>query len=144
MCSPAIIEQVKKRISRRNALAGLGAAGATAASGCLPGAKAKNKGWGSKPEEQISFSRVVDLSHTLHPEFPAWFEAGVEVTTRGKRTFVPPAIVEVKPVLVRTDKVNLNRSPIGSTPAPIWMPPHFSEATVDEIRWRISCCPWSW
>ena len=36
MCSPAIIEQVKKRISRRNALAALGGAGAAFGGGPRP------------------------------------------------------------------------------------------------------------
>ena len=93
MCSPALIEQVKKRISRRNALAALGGAASVASAGCLPAAVSskksaspkntakpapKKKRWSSKPVEQVSFSRVVDLSHTLHPDFPAWFSEGEE------------------------------------------------------------------
>ena len=151
MCSPAIIEQVKKRISRRNALAALGGAGAAASTGCLPAAVSsgksssvpksahpapKKKRWSSKPVEEVSFSRVVDLSHTLHPDFPAWFSEGEEVTTRGKRTFVPPAIVEVKPVFEwEPDRVNLNQitywEHVGTH---MDAPSHFSEGrTVDEI-----------
>ena len=60
--------------------------------------------------ESVSFSRVIDLSHTLHPDFPAWFVAGQEVTTRGKRTFIPESIVEVRPVFEwNPDKVNLKQ-----------------------------------
>ena len=151
MCSPAIIEQVKKRISRRNALAALGGAGAAVSTGCLPAAVSsgksssvsksarhapKKKRWSSKPVEEVSFSRVVDLSHTLHPDFPAWFSEGEEVRTRGKRTFVPPAIVEVKPVFEwEPDRVNLNQitywEHVGTH---MDAPSHFSEGrTVDEI-----------
>ena len=99
MCSPAIIEQVKKRISRRNLLQGIGITGAASASGCLAQSVSSSKVPDSSSTslpELVSFTRVVDLSHTLHPDFPAWFVAGQEVTTRGKRTFIPPAIVEVK------------------------------------------------
>ena len=151
MCSPAIIEQVKKRINRRNMLAGLGGIGAVAASGCLPAAVSSKKSapsknsatpapkkrrWASKPVDQVSFSRVVDLSHTLHPDFPAWFEEGKEITTKGNRTFVPPAIVEVKPVFEwEHEKVNLNQvtywEHVGTH---MDAPAHFSEgSTVDEI-----------
>ena len=151
MCSPALIEQVKKRISRRNALAALGGAASVASAGCLPAAVSskksaspkntakpapKQKRWSSKPVEQVSFSRVVDLSHTLHPDFPAWFSEGEEVTTRGNRTFVPPAVVEVKPVFEwEPDKVNLNQitywEHVGTH---MDAPSHFSEgSTVDEI-----------
>ncbi len=139
MCSPAVIEQVRKRISRRNALSGLGVVGASAVSGCVPPVLRKSekaeKEKASLPED-FYFSRVVDLSHTLHPDFPAWFEEGVEVTTKGKRTFVPPAIVDVKPVFEwEHDKVNLNQvtywEHVGTH---MDAPAHFSEGrTVDEI-----------
>ncbi len=85
---------------------------------------------------QVSFSRVVDLSHTLNPDFPAWFQGGVEMTTRGNRTFVPPAIVDVKPVFEwEHEKVNLNQitywEHVGTH---MDAPSHFSEgSTVDEI-----------
>ena len=126
-------------------------AGAAASTGCLPAAVSSGKSssapksahpeprkrrWSSKPAEEVSFSRVVDLSHTLHPDFPAWFSEGEEVTTRGKRTFVPPAIVEVKPVFEwEPDRVNLNQitywEHVGSH---MVAPSHFSEgSTVDEI-----------
>ena len=111
MCSPAIIEQVRKRITRRNLLQGIGLAGAASATSCLADQESSNrKSSSSSLPESVSFSRVVDLSHTLHPDFPAWFVAGQEVTTRGKRTFIPPAIVEVKPVFEwNPDKVNLKQ-----------------------------------
>ena len=111
MCSPAIIEQVKKRITRRNLLRGIGLAGAASATSCLADQESSYRESSSTSlPESVSFSRVVDLSHTLHPDFPAWFVAGQEVTTRGKRTFVPPAIVEVKPVFEwDPDKVNLKQ-----------------------------------
>ena len=69
MCNPNVIEKVQKRISRRNLLKG----GAASAAGILAsGCKSRPK---SKPNdttpESISFNQVVDLTHTLHPEFPA-------------------------------------------------------------------------
>ena len=74
MCSPAIIEKVKKRITRRNLLQGIGVSGAASASGCL----AQSVSWSKPPDssstnlpESVSFTRVVNLSHTLHPNFPA-------------------------------------------------------------------------
>ena len=137
MCSPAIIEQVKQRITRRNLLQGIGVAGAASATSCLADQESSNRESSSTSlPESVSFSRVVDLSHTLHPDFPAWFVAGQEVTTRGKRTFVPPAIVEVKPVFEwDPDKVNLKQitywEHVGTH---MDAPSHFSEgSTVDEI-----------
>ena len=77
MCSPAIIEQVKKRITRRNLLQGIGLAGAASATSCLADQESSNRESSSTSlPESVSFSRVVDLSHTLHPDFPAWFVAG--------------------------------------------------------------------
>ena len=143
MCSPAIIEQVKKRISRRNLLQGIGITGAASASGCLAQSVSLSKVPDSSSTslpESVSFTRVVDLSHTLHPDFPAWFVAGQEVTTRGKRTFIPPAIVEVKPVFEwNPDKVNLKQitywEHVGTH---MDAPSHFSEgSTVDEIPPKI-------
>ena len=137
MCSPAIIEQVKKRITRRNLLQGIGLTGAATATGCLLDQESSNRETSSTSlPESVSFSRVIDLSHTLHPDFPAWFVAGQEVTTRGKRTFIPPAIVEVRPVFEwNPDKVNLKQitywEHVGTH---MDAPSHFSEgSTVDEI-----------
>ncbi len=137
MCSPAIIEKVKKRITRRNLLQGIGLTGAATATGCLLNQESSNRETSSTSlPESVSFSRVIDLSHTLHPDFPAWFVAGQEVTTRGKRTFIPPAIVEVRPVFEwNPDKVNLKQitywEHVGTH---MDAPSHFSEgSTVDEI-----------
>ncbi len=139
MCSPAIIEKVKKRITRRNLLQGIGVSGAASASGCLAQSVSSSKPPDSSSTnlpESVSFTRVVDLSHTLHPNFPAWFVAGQQVTTRGKRTFVPPEIVEVKSVFEwNPDKVNLKQitywEHVGTH---MDAPSHFSEgSTVDEI-----------
>ena len=98
MCSPAIIEQVKKRITRRNLLQELDSQGLRVLRAVLRIRIFQSGKFINFSSESVSFSRVIDLSHTLIPIFH-WFVAGQEVTTRGKRTFVPPAIVEVKPVL---------------------------------------------
>ena len=96
MCNPNIIEKVQKRISRRNLLKG-GAASAAGilASGCKSNPKSKPN---ETTPESISFNQVVDLTHTLHPEFPAWFTPGVE-RRFGTKTFLTPAIVEVESVI---------------------------------------------
>ena len=73
MCSPNIIENVRNRISRRNLLKSFGAAGVLASTGQVTAAKPKSK---NKTHKPVTFSRVVDLSHTLHPDFPAWFIRG--------------------------------------------------------------------
>ena len=75
MCCPNVIEKVRQRISRRDLLKTTGAAAAgVLAAGCQSTAKAK----AAPATEPISFTRVVDLSHTLHPDFPAWFVPGEE------------------------------------------------------------------
>ena len=133
----AIIEKVKKRITRCNLLQEFESWSRECfrMSGSIVSS--------SKPPDSSStnllnefFTRVVDLSHTLHPNFPAWFVAGQQVTTRGKRTFVPPEIVEVKSVFEwNPDKVNLKQitywEHVGTH---MDAPSHFSEgSTVDEI-----------
>ena len=133
MCTPNVIEKVRKRLSRRNLLKG-GAASAAGifASGCVPESKAKPN---NKTPDQVSFNRVVDLTHTLHPEFPAWFIPGVE-SKFGTKTFLPPAIVEVERIMKFEEiKINLNKvsywEHVGTH---MDAPSHFSEGrTVDKI-----------
>jgi kynurenine formamidase len=65
MCVPGCIESVSRRLSRRGFVggAGLAAAGAVAmAARPLPAAAA----------EPRSFTRVIDLTHTLSPDFPTF------------------------------------------------------------------------
>ena len=132
MCSPNIIENVRKRISRRNLLKSFGAAGVLASTGQVTAAKQKSK---NKTHKPVTFSRVVDLSHTLHPDFPAWFIPGVEKTF-GTKTFSPPAIVEVERIMKYEEvKINLNKvsywEHVGTH---MDAPSHFSEgSTVDQI-----------
>jgi len=133
MCNPNIIEKVQKRISRRNLLKG-GAASAAGilASGCKSNPKSKPN---ETTPESISFNQVVDLTHTLHPEFPAWFTPGVECRF-GTKTFLPPAIVEVERVMKFEEiKINLNKisywEHVGTH---MDAPNHFSEgSTADKI-----------
>lgn len=135
MCAPHIIESVRKRINRRKLLQGAVVATAGATAGCL---RSSPDGSGSAPESQNTFgySRVVDLTHTLHKDFPAWFVAGQEMTLRGGRNFIPPAIVDVKPVFEwEHEKSNLNHvsywEHVGTH---MDAPAHFSEgSTADEI-----------
>ena len=73
MCAPGCLETVHKRLSRRSFFAG---AGATAAAGALAVA------YPPKPAaaQPRSFERVVDMTHTLSPEFPTYFnKPGIEM-----------------------------------------------------------------
>ncbi len=132
MCSPNVIEKVRQRISRRDLLktTATAAAGVLAA-GCQSTAKAK----AAPATEPISFTRVVDLSHTLHPDFPAWFVPGEEKAF-GKKTFLPPAIVEVERVFKYEEiQINLNKvsywEHVGTH---MDAPNHFSEgSSVEKI-----------
>ena len=131
MCSPNVIEKVRQRISRRDLLKTTAAAAAgVLAVGCQSTAKAK-----AAPAEPISFTRVVDLSHTLHPDFPAWFVPGEEKAF-GTKTFLPPAIVEVERVFKYEEiQINLNKvsywEHVGTH---MDAPNHFSEgSSVEKI-----------
>ena len=132
MCCPNVIEKVRQRISRRDLLktTATAAAGVLAA-GCQSTAKAK----AAPATEPISFTRVVDLSHTLHPDFPAWFVPGEEKAF-GKKTFLPPAIVEVERVFKYEEiQINLNKvsywEHVGTH---MDAPNHFSEgSSVEKI-----------
>ena len=132
MCSPNVIEKVRQRISRRDLLktTATAAAGVLAA-GCQSSAKAK----AAPATEPISFTRVVDLSHTLHPDFPAWFVPGEEKAF-GTKTFLPPAIVEVERVFKYEEiQINLNKvsywEHVGTH---MDAPNHFSEgSSVEKI-----------
>ena len=132
MCCPNVIEKVRQRISRRDLLktTATAAAGVLAA-GCQSTAKAK----AAPATEPISFNRVVDLSHTLHPDFPAWFVPGEEKAF-GTKTFLPPAIVEVERVFKYEEiQINLNKvsywEHVGTH---MDAPNHFSEgSSVEKI-----------
>ena len=66
MCVPGCIETVQRRVSRRGFVkgAGLMAAGAAAlAARPLP----------ARATEARSFTRVVDLTHAMGPDFPTYF-----------------------------------------------------------------------
>jgi kynurenine formamidase len=64
MCVPGCLETVGRRLSRRGLLGGAGlAAAAGAAAGLAPPLRAA---------EPRSFSRVVDLTHAMGPDFPTY------------------------------------------------------------------------
>jgi len=137
MCAPYVIEKVRERLSRRDLLKKTAAAAAgVLAAGCqsLPKPKSKSNS-GAPLTKPFTFKRVVDLSHTLHPDFPAWFVPGKERKS-GERTLVPPAIVEVQRVMKFEEvRVNLNKvsywEHVGTH---MDAPSHFSEgSTVDKI-----------
>ena len=133
MCTPNIIEKVRSRISRRNLLkSGAAATAGILTTGCNTPSKTRSHKSNSKP---VSFNQVIDLTHTLHPKFPAWFVPGVE-HKGGTKTFLPPAIVEVERVMKFEEvKVNLNKisywEHVGTH---MDAPSHFSEgSTADKI-----------
>ena len=63
MCLPGCLEHVHARLSRRSLL---GAGAAVAAGAALPVRPAA-------AAESRSFTQVVDLTHTISPEFPTFF-----------------------------------------------------------------------
>ena len=170
MCSPGTIEIVRNRLAedrrRRSflktaAVAGSAAAGLTAG-GCRAGAgiaagigigsSAEEKGKQSSDEkvrgnpEPVSFSRVVDLSHTLHDGFPAWFEKGkaIGLEDASGKPIIGPAVLEMEEILTfSTHKINLKKisywEHVGTH---MDAPNHFSEgATCDEIPAEDLVCP---
>ena len=70
MCSPAIIEQVKKRITRRNLLQGIGLAGAASATSCLADQESSNRDAGYDSNQQPGKKKPI-LEANLK-KFPDW------------------------------------------------------------------------
>ncbi len=171
MCAPGTIEVVRKRLAednqRRNFLKTASATGAAAAAGltgasCQAGAGiAAGLGFGKKPSlsekeeagrqsigerSPVTFRRVVDLSHTLHKGFPAWFEEGKSIGMKSSsgKPIVGPAVVEVEDVLTFANhKINLKKitywEHVGTH---MDAPNHFSEgSTCDEIPAEDLVCP---
>ena len=141
MCAPYIMDSVQKRINRRNILKAAGAATAAATTaGCITSDHSHASTSSTKTESSrlnpISYSHVVDLTHTLHKGFPAWFVGGQELTSRAGRTFLPPPVIDVKPMFEwEHEKVNLNQitywEHVGTH---MDAPAHFSQNdTVEKI-----------
>ncbi len=65
MCVPGCLETVAARLSRRALFRGAAATGAAVAAASLPAVP--------RAAEPRSFTRVVDLTHTLTPDFPTYF-----------------------------------------------------------------------
>lgn len=79
MCVPLCQQKITQHLSRRSffKLSGL-ASVAAVASGCAPAAAPTVV---PTPNGQFSFSRVVDLTHTLTPDFPTYFgQPQLEIT----------------------------------------------------------------
>jgi kynurenine formamidase len=140
MCAPYVMESVQKRINRRNLIQAAGAVTAAATTGCLtsdqPPEKVSASSGNPRSINPISYSRVIDLTHTLNKDFPAWFVGEQELTSRAGRTFVPPPVIDVKPMFEwEHEKVNLNQitywEHVGTH---MDAPAHFSEGdTVEKI-----------
>lgn len=73
MCVPGCLETVHNRLSRRAFFKGAGATAAAGAAGMLASGR-------PAMAAPTSFSRVVDMSHTMDPDFPTYFkQAGIEM-----------------------------------------------------------------
>lgn len=66
MCAPGCQEHLHSRFSRRGFLKAAGAMTALAAAACSPIAPAP-------PRAPTTFTRAVDLTHTIWPDFPTYF-----------------------------------------------------------------------
>lgn len=74
MCVPGCQEKVVKRLSRRGFLKTVGALGGLALAGCAPiTAPAGDSASAAAEGGQTSFSRVIDLTHTMGADFPTYF-----------------------------------------------------------------------
>lgn len=120
MCVPGCLEHVAAGLGRRRLLGGGAAAVAAAALPTLPAAAA----------EPRSFSRVLDLTHTVSPEFPTFF--GVPgISFQDEYTFAK-------------DKLNLKIWTLNEhTGTHIDSPFHFSADgwSVDKIPAERLVCP---
>jgi kynurenine formamidase len=105
MCVPGCLEHVKAALSRRSFFKGVGAAAATAAALTPDAAEA---------QAFPPFARVVDLTHTLTPEFP---------------TFAGPPGIDIKRVKeFKKDGYNLNEWTVQEhSGTHMDAPLHFSE-----------------
>ena len=114
MCVPGCRETMMARLSRRGFISGAGAVAAGAALAPL--------GAGQALAQERSFSRVVDLTHSLGPDFP---------------TFFGEPQLEIEPMFTFAEhKFNMNRwHLVEHTGTHLDAPIHFSEdgASADEI-----------
>ncbi len=124
MCHVCVIEGVKAEVTRRTMLAGAIAAGAGGPALSPGRARAQSEA------QPVSFTRVVDLTHTLTPDFPT-FDGSPAFTTEDLFTY-------------EVDKLNMKilryAEHIGTHfDAPI----HFSTdgATIDQIPIEDLVCP---
>ena len=70
MCAPSVMEQVRLELSRRDLLR---AAAGAAAGAFLAGSRASaQSGAGQTAARRLEFSHLMDLTHTLSPDFPVF------------------------------------------------------------------------
>lgn len=84
MCSPHIIAEVDRIVADRRkflktAAGGCAAMGGLGAGLSVPAASAAPP---SNHQQPVTFSRAVDLTHTLTHDFPAWFTEGEDIMGR--------------------------------------------------------------
>ena len=79
MCSPFIIAEVDRIVAGRRRFLKIAAGSCAAAAGLggISNAASAQSAPTSRPK--MTFSRTVDLTHTLTPDFPAWFSEGDEI-----------------------------------------------------------------
>ena len=95
MCHPCILNEVDRVIADRRRFLKSAAGGCAAAVGLSATAPAA----ALAPPRPTTFSRVIDLTHTLSPDFPAWFKEGQDILGRT----APPTLVEVDEFEVTPD-----------------------------------------
>ena len=88
MCSPFIIAEVDRVVENRRSFMknAVGSCVAAAGVGGVSSVAAAKEGLASSSKPPVRFSRTVDLTHTLTPDFPAWFTEGEDIMGR-----TPPA-----------------------------------------------------
>ncbi|MCH2141360.1 MAG: cyclase family protein, partial [Phycisphaerales bacterium] len=84
MCSPHIIAEVDRIVADRRQFLKTAAGGCAAVGGVGAGLSVSSVSAApaSNHQQPVTFSRTVDLTHTLTHDFPAWFTEGEDIMGR--------------------------------------------------------------
>ena len=84
MCSPYIIAEVDRIVADRRSFlkTAAGSCAAVAGLGAVSSVSVAKTTPTPDPYPPVTFSRTVDLTHTLTPDFPAWFTEGEDIMGR--------------------------------------------------------------
>ena len=93
MCSPCIMAEVDRVIADRRRFLKTAAGSCAAVAGIGSASVASTNASDAVPTDRppTTFSRTVDLTHTLTPDFPAWFSEGQDIMGRT----APASLTEV-------------------------------------------------